>query len=460
MLINVVKAFSPESLPSEIVFSMYCYSDREPPSPKRRLNEQQLKSLLWCCYMEILEIRRRFKTGQAILAGEKSASTESGMCETLQVIQELNRNSFPSRTAIIDGGIKERTQRRLGGANLLRSYLSLTPQTAIPYFVCIIVQLAGNVEPVLHLTRNCVKPDPLDKEWKSVEWVKPRAGFAPESTQWQFFEYRRKFSAPKLIQDLLAFTEPLLPRVPPSDKNMLFLCGNQLIGEFGLLSYQQITGQWKAFLARAVARIEGWNNEHPNWQRATLPVFELRDLRGSKAVQLYLQKRDIRRVQQMLNHRSPDTAEGYLNHPLTHDVNAKILSTALRLLFSHLCIQPIREGHFLHPGGQRPASASFSNDCREPVLFSDGKPRLRSHFQQCLDCPNLIIPKDAEHFARLLHAKKFFESARERQEPDRWKFFFDDSFRKLKAIISEFPVELKQEAEELMATLPPLPELE
>ena len=87
--------------------------------------------------------------------------------------------------------------------------------------------------------------------------------------------------------------------------------------------------------------------------------------------------------------------------------------------------------------------------------------RLCPHFQKCLDCPFLLIPRDKEHLALLLQAKEAFESARERLPRERWEFFYASSYQTLiSGILPLMPKVLESEVREMIAALPPLPELE
>ena len=220
----------------------------------------------------------------------------------------------------------------------------------------------------------------------------------------------------------------------------------------------------RRFLARASARIEKWNREHPNRQRATLPAFQLRDLRASNATEHYVRSHgDIRVAQQVLNHRFAQTTQVYIEGARARDVNVRIITGTQSELVDHISsyhkrISESQDGERRHDG----ASASFGNDCRSPTLPTiQGAPRLCPHFQQCLDCPGLVIPQDAKHLAMVLRAKRAFESARKRLHPERWEAFYAVSYRRLvKDIQPEFPKSLEPEAKTILASLPPLPELE
>ena len=457
-LVSTIKILSPELLTSQIVFPASCYEKREQPLGTRRLNEAELRSLLWCCHQEIREIRDRFETGQRILS-DRSTNDNSALRNALRTLQELNQTGFPTEEAMIERGIPRHTLSRFG-LSYLRSHLSLTAETAAAFFVALLTKLAGNVEPVLNITRDCAMPDPVDECLVVIKWKKPRAGPAPGSTQSGFFEASKPFSPPRLVSDLLMLSEPLVPRMPSLDRERLFVCWRPKGASFGAITYGHMAYQTKKFLARAHARIETWNHEHPDRPRDIIPAFELRDLRPSVATQLYLAtKGDIRRTRKVLNHKSASTTQPYINDPLARDLNHRILASVQRQMIHNL-LKP-HTPQESPPHRDVPPSASFGHECRNPMLPSmDGPAELCPHFQQCRDCPGLVVFLTAENLAWLLKFEEAFESARERLHPDRWKFVYAETYHWLKELLSLFPEELKPEALSIVPTLPPVAELE
>ena len=467
-LIKTAKSVCPERLSSTIVFSAHCYPHREPPQARRRLYDQELKTLLWCCQKEITQIRARLRTAQQILNKDESVSHDPHLVDMLNVMNDLSTpTSFPTWETVThemrERGIKRDTLTKLGGMHDLLSYLFLTPDTAAPIFISLLIQLAGNVEPIRLLTRDCAHPDPTRDQWTTIEWEKPRAGRAPQHTQVRSFPSTKPYGPLKLVANLLTLTEPLVSRVPPGDQHRLFLAWNAHEKTFGVITYAVIEKATRRFLSRSAARIDEWNRQHPDRQRAPLPDFQLRDLRGSAATQHYVSSGgDIRHTQQILNHTSADTTELYINGPQTSDLDFKILASIVQQLVDHICNNAaLTDRSTLPEDWSGTATASFSNNCQKPMGPSMlGQPRLCPHFQQCLDCPGLAIPIDATHFARILRAINAFESAHERLHPERWRLFYADSYRTLKDLLQEFPEGLLPEAQRLLSSLAPLPELE
>ena len=244
-LIKTAKSVCPERLSSTIVFPAHCYPHREPPQPRQRLDNQELKVLLWSCQQEVTQIRARLRTARQILNKDESVSHDPHLVDMLNVMNDLSTpTSFPTPTTVRhemrERGIKRDTLTKLGGMRDLLSYLFLTPDTAAPIFISLLIQLAGNVEPIRLLTRDCAHPDPTRDQWTTIEWEKPRAGRAPQRTQVRSFPSTKPYGPPKLVANLLTLTEPLVSRVPPGDQHRLFLAWNANEKTFGVITYAVI----------------------------------------------------------------------------------------------------------------------------------------------------------------------------------------------------------------------------
>jgi len=73
----------------------------------------------------------------------------------------------------------------------------------------------------------------------------------------------------------------------------------------------------------------------------------------------------------------------------------------------------------------------------------------------------LVVPIDAEHLARLLLAKTQLEAARMRIDPHRFSLLYAPSLAILTdAILPDFPAGLYAQAQAVLPSLAPLPELE
>ena len=149
-----------------------------------------------------------------------------------------------------------------------------------------------------------------------VEWLKHKTAPNPK-IQRRSFDVRRPRSAPRLIEMLLAMTEPLIPHVPDQDRERLFLVHHIMTSRHrphdkpaSLIPYGTLSGRIDQFITGANKRIAEWNRGHPDRPRRSLPRFAPGQLRGSVATQHYLAfGGDLIATASILNHRDPVVTE-------------------------------------------------------------------------------------------------------------------------------------------------------
>ena len=463
-LIRTVKSGKPELLPSELVFPTNCYPEGAPKreKPRRHLTRGQLTSLIWACQRDIQENTRRFEKGRRILAG-KECEVFPGMRDILLSAETLAQTERVTKRGLKAKGFNGWDLERLGTSDRLRSHLAATALTLAPIAILLMIQLAGNVDAIRRLRVNCIRTDEMDERWAIIEWDKPRAGPAPAGTQRRFGDRTKRFGAPALIDTAMAMTAPRREHADKVDREHLFIC-EKTKERPRLLSDYDLANNAHRFVALARKQISEWNAEHPEKPREQITEFNLRDIRASVALEHYLASGgDIRKVQQVLNHRQGRTTSEYIEGATTKDKNVQILVEVQRQITRRAADaddeKDATSEHGEYSGRtSKVASPGFTHECRAPHGESGA---LCSHFQQCLDCPGLVIPKTAEHLARLLQAQETFRTAKERLHPQRWESLYARSYATLtQRILPKFPAEMVPEARQLMDTIPPLPDLE
>ena len=466
-LIRTVKTWKPGLLPAEIVFPTFCYPGGTPRRnrPERHLTRGELKSLMWVCQQEIKENAERLERGRKILTGTQN-ETIPGMREALHTVEKLTQTGVATKYRLRAEGISSELIRKLGHTEGLRSHLVATPRTLAPIFVSLLVQLAANVECIRKLKADCARDHEMDERRVVIEWHKPRAGDAKRGTQRRFADRTKRYGALALITMVIAMTKPVRGLAKAEDRNKLFLCESVAGREsgYGVISYpilQRAVGQ---FLDDGRARIAEWNKTHPKQTREQIGTFDLRDIRGSVALEHYMASDgDIRSAQRVLNHRHSATTRPYIEGRRTKEKNLQILDEVIRQMTRNVARASTRDAtgdthkQIAQTQG-KPASASFTNECRAPQR-EDGQ--LCTHFQQCLDCPGLVVPKTVEQLARLLQAEETFRRAKGILHHQRWDWLYAKSYATLTTkILPQFPSTMSAEARTLMESLPPLPDLD
>jgi hypothetical protein len=471
-LINWTKRRHPERLPSRIDFPSNPYPNRT-FEPRPRLAEDQLKVILRACYEEIDAAWERFETGQAILASNAPMpGIDPELCGLIRQLAQTNGGVLPPQITLAAHAINMSAVNRHGGVRVLGSYLHLTGETLVPFFIAIAVQTAGNPDPLRLIRRDCQAPHPLDESRVMIEWVKPRAGSKMKRAQRRSFDRRRTYAVPNLIDKVLAMTAPLAALARRQDRELLFLIRSEKKRIVTVMPASTILVGVKRFIARSNQRIAIWNQAAPDRPRASVPDFAMAFLRGSVATEHYKASGgDILAARDLLNHARVDTTETYIKGPETQRMRGETIARLQRLMISWLTggsgsqdppsgMPAIAEAATI--GADK--AAAFGHDCLDPLAGAapgSAPGQLCPRFAGCLRCPGLVIPIDAGHLARILQARTTLENARTRLDPRRWDLLYAPSHRVLtEDILPDFPAALYPEAETLIATLPHLPALE
>jgi hypothetical protein len=438
---------------------------------KDRLNRSELRAILSACYAEIDAAWNTFQRGRAIVAASKppprairGESFESGLWR----LHRLTGGLAPTRKQLGEAGIPSSSLFRWGGLIKIAEHFHLTTRTVIPFYLALCIQLAANPDPLRSIQRDCLVPHPIDENRVLVEWLKLKTGQNPKN-QRRSFDRRRPRSAPRLVEMVLAMTEPLLPHVPPEDCNRLFLA-HYLTGSrhrqhdklAGLIRFATLAGRIDWFIDNANRRIATWNRDQPDKPRRELPRFTAGQLRGSVATEHYVESGgDLIATAAILNHRDPVTTDAYVEGPAARRHERETIARLQRLMVNWVT-SPAKSDAGKTIDASDPVTALFGHTCLMPVeTDAGGHTRTCRHLGGCLTCPGLIVPVDADHYARIIQAQRHLINFRDHVDAERWGRFYAPSLRVLEQdLLPAFPVDMRGEAEILMAQLPALPDIE
>jgi len=460
-----------EQMPGQLKFPSNPFSGRHHTPVPRRLSAAELKAILRACYAEIDVAWARFEEGRTILAPRPEA-VDPCRAELETVLLEVHRLS----AGMMPWGYTGLTRRsrellkRYGGARILMQYLHLTVDTLVPFFLAIAVQTAANPDSLRLIGRNCLAPHPLDAHRIIVDWAKPRAGNSVRRAQRRTYDKRRRYSVPNLVEKVLAMTAPLVAHAPPNERDRLFLIrGNRPAG-VGVIANQTLDAGIRRFIARSNQSIAAWNVTHPEQPRPPMRAFAPVLLRGSVATEHYhAAGGDIRAAQTVLNHARVSTTELYVRGPETQRMYEKTIASIQHRMIGWITtyqtspVAATTSGRAMQHTTMGSAE-TFSHICMNPLAGKGPgttQGRLCPNFMGCLSCPGLVIPIDDKHLARILQVTRKLEAARDRLDAYRWQLIYAPSYRILtEEILPDFPAELHERAERMVATLPPLPDPE
>jgi hypothetical protein len=472
-LLAWVKRHRPERIPSDLEFPYNPFPRyRDGQRARTRLPELHLKAILRACYEEIDIAWTRFEQGRAIVASPTlppPVLRGEGLARWLWRIHRINNGVVPDTAALEQNGICPGTLRRYGSLHTIAQYLHLTSDTMVPFYLAIAIQAAANPDPLRCIARDCLVPHPLDEHRVIVDWSKPKTAAKLKRTQRRSFDRRRPYAAPNLIEKVLTMSAPLVSCAPPQHRDRLFIVKRlksgraRLGGGVALIDIWTLRSAIRRFRRRTNARIKAWNTAHPDRSpRPPLPNFAPAFFRGSVATEHYMASGgDILVAQAVLNHVDPVTTETYIKGPETRRLQHETIARVQALMLAWIAGNKTDTSEQAADPARAPATVLFSHDCLNPLVGGASPTRLCPHYGGCLVCPGLVIPVDAEHLARVLHAKRHLEAARDRLEPARWELLYAPSHRILvNDVLPDFPDELVPLAQRLISALPPLPDLE
>lgn len=437
------------------------------PAPKARLTAVEMKTILAAAYDEIDIAWDRFQRGRVIISAShppEGNGREQALARWVWKLHRVGDGIAPSGEAIRAAGINANSLERYGRQEAIAQHYHLTSHTMGPFFVALAIQLAANPHPLRAIRRDCLVPHPIDEHRVMVEWIKRRTGRNPKM-QRRSFDRRKLRSAPRLIEMLLAMTEPLVAHAPPDERDCLFLIRYSSRAFYrrhdrpaGLIAPDSIPGLIKRFIGRANQRIERWNTAHPERPKPPVPKFTASQLRGSVATEHYLASGgDLRAAGAVLNHANLVTTDRYVEGPTARKLEQETIARLQKLMVAWVCGPDGKESSH-----HSPVTALFGHRCLAPVAQgAGGHPHLCSRLLGCLGCPGLIVPLDVERFARVLQAYRHLLNARDHIDPARWGLFYAPSLQVLEHdLLPAFSPELREQAEQQAALLSDLPELE
>ena len=410
------------------------------------LEPEFINTLIKCCKRDIQEIWDRYQYAQQILE-EPLSNFPKGSLEWLLIEFDKIDGSIPTHEQLLRDKKSDILywMAKHGGKKEILSYFGPTSRTIFPYYLLILIQTAGNPEAVANISRDCLRPIPLNSDQECVVWDKGRA----TNKQIRTFSTRDPFQPPSLIRQVKAMTEKW-QHMFQSDDCPLFL--------------------YKSFYGIRVTKLilsSLYSISLPWWiRRHKLPEFLLRQIRTSVLNAVYRESRDLIAVKNIANHASVLTTAQYLNHTVNNESNkaymAKMQGTYEKWVKQETApILKINDKEIKINSYKNATALGFM--CKNPfegIAPESKKGERCAAFTSCFTCPNAVLLLDVETLSRLLQAKRHYLDYECRIDPLRWEVLYAPQLNIIdREILPRFDPELWEEAERLLKTLPPLPEL-
>ncbi|MGU2425718.1 tyrosine-type recombinase/integrase [Pseudomonas aeruginosa] len=397
----------------------------------RDVNLTQLKLISKICKKEVEDIRRRFGARRSLECNEEVAASELSAKEV---------ESLKSLIAAEREGLW--TQRDFKGRVLchaplrkLSTYRELTYRDALPIFLLILIQTAGNPISIMELSVSCVEDHPFDDSRCVVKWQKGRAS----REQAKSFLRKGKYGVLELVDLLVNMTEPIRHLCGEADKDLLFItrCGNK---------------------AERIS-IQGIHNALNKFRSDnSIDKFSFSDIRKAVAGALVRSGESIQSVSDLLQHKDKSTTRLYLEG---REATEKKFEQLHKYQGEMLKIESVN-----HSNGDV-SGTLLGFDCKDiysGISSGSCKGEICLEFLNCATCPNaLVVIDDANSVSRIIRAQKALIDMREKSVVNsdsnvRFEFIYQPILSVIEnEILTRVNKSVLRKAELLSRTLPPLP---
>lgn len=445
-LMQWIERCRPGAIPSiEYPFNPFPWRNRDTPS-RAKIHALELRAILRACEAEISQIRANRQAAQAVRTVDGDTSGTLGWL--LECVECNYGGIVPSHSQLRQPG-QYRVRMalaRFGGLKQIEPCLYPRADALLPYYLAILIHTAGNPEPIVELRRDCLHALPLLDDRQALTWFKARAN----SVQRRTFSSKARFEPPALVNEIIEWNDRLLPLVPTSLRDRLFIYKS--VRGVTVLSCSAIKPMVKAFC-----------------RRHGLQRFSLASIRPSVLTSFYRASGDLRSVKAVANHAHLSTTVRYVQTPEVRSQNQARIAGLQNAFIGHIQRHEIGEGMandvtnkgVVVPDGR--AVSMFGFDCVDPysgIAPGSHQGELCPNFMGCFTCPNAVITAHPFMLARLLQARNHLRVAAASLHPARWQAFYAPQLRILEEdILPRFAASELAAAEPLLAKLAPLPEL-
>ena len=414
---------------------------------RAKIPPAELRAILRACEADIVRIRAGREAARLQRAYEsENPGTLGWLLKQLDlkfggIVPEANVTSkagmHPIKVAI----------SRHGGLKQVAPCLYPLGENLLPYYLAILVQTAGNPEPIAELRRGCLESIPLLEDRDALVWFKARAnGF-----QRRTFSKIGKFEPPALVREIIDWNERLVPLADVNERDRLFLYkGAHAVTTLKSSAIKQLV---KDFC-----------------ERHRLNRFALAAIRPGVLASFYRASGKLRDAASVANHANLSTTVRYVEEPAAQERHRTRVAALQAAFVGHLkrgdLRKPpstLREAPTKVSQDGSPIVSLFGFDCSDPysgVAPGTRRGSLCANYMGCFTCPNAIITAEPSRIARLLQTRDHIRAAASTMHPARWQQIYSAQLRILEEdILPRFSASEIATGEAVYGALPPLPEL-
>lgn len=201
-----------------------------------------------------------------------------------------------------------------------------------------------------------------------------------------------------------------------------------------------------------------------------LTNFNPSDLRASSA-DLHHQKGGINEAKIVVNHKDIRTTQLYLNKPRVQEGHDQLIHKFQGLLLNTILHRENSASNRteVNSDEEEKKATTFGFDCKNPfegIAKGSKKGEVCNLFRLCAGCPGaIVILDDVQIAARLLQTENYLNYWKKRAQGEGWAKRFNVLYLDSLVILDEdlipkIPAAILKQAQDIVPTLPQLPDLE
>ena len=367
-------------------------------TPKTKLTEEQISKLLKICYQKIDESINDFRLGKEFIKNSaKIDSLDVSIKEIKYLIPYFYQKYgyLPSAQKPFMTNKEAQYVCELGGVDKFNKYLNPTVDSLLPFYIVLIIELAGNPEAIRDMKIDCIAKDLIFEDRAVINWNKPRANKIQSRNTFK----KKKYGAYQIIELLKEFTSLIREKASEEDGEYLFISRISL----GKKQISKLSNTNKVLMKFKENNALDFN-------------FNLEDLRASVLTLLYKKRKDVVAVSKIANHANLNTTLSYIVDQETKKQNQYYLAEKQDNIIGFFTKKeevPLNKIILEN-------SESIGFTCKNPIKEEN----VCINWMAELTNPNLVIPNNHLYLAKILKLKTHIEEYRDYITKERFELLY------------------------------------
>lgn len=404
-----------------------------PANPYRNINKdkktpkiitsEQLKKIISICAKNVDLIINEFRiTEQKLLELDEIKNYKIDTKNIYHIVHFFYKKyGYVPNTRLISASERLYIEKA-GGVDEINRRLCPNAYTLLPFYILLLIDLAGNSDAIRQIKLDCIIEDPLFEDRCFIIWDKSRAN----NEQKRNVIKNKKYGAYKLIELVKELTKNTRKQVDLIYKEYLFIIrGENENNNFSIPAKSRFNQEINKFIKD--------NNIDFS--------FNPSDIRPTILTEIYKGRKDIVSVSKIANHKSVNTTLSYIVNEETKKENRQYLSEKQSKFISDIVkVDKLNENIDIDIN----VAENMGFYCKNPIIDK----KVCVNWMAELTNPDLIIPSSAEYLAKIIALKKSILKAEKLMNKERFILLYNQVLDLINnQILPKFSKELIKESE-------------